>query len=176
MCGEKKGNRLKMPLIQGSPPHVRGKDSFILNFPLFSRITPACAGKRWGRMGNGEKRQDHPRMCGEKSSLFDSCPKTAGSPPHVRGKAWDWSQFGVSNRITPACAGKSRLYEYINNRKQDHPRMCGEKRGIGHNLAYQIGSPPHVRGKENPVPHTYPKNRITPACAGKRLRNVKRDI
>ncbi|EHO16131.1 hypothetical protein HMPREF9623_01555, partial [Stomatobaculum longum] len=29
-------------------------------------------------------------------------------------------------RITPACAGKTRIYECAPGRRQDHPRVCGE--------------------------------------------------
>ena len=31
------------------------------------RITPACAGKRPDHLHNKGRRQDHPRMCGEKT-------------------------------------------------------------------------------------------------------------
>ena len=50
--------------------------------------------------------------------------------------------------------------------------MCGEKvrKRTGKNL--RSGSPPHVRGKEGTPLENLPKDRITPACAGKRLGNA----
>ena len=46
--------------------------------------------------------------------------------------------------------------------------MCGEKRSISRFLSIQLGSPPRVRGKASPSAGTGSKDRITPACAGKR--------
>ena len=51
----------------GSPPHVRGKECVNSARKLPVGITPACAGKsRWLRPALA-LRQDHPRMCGEKT-------------------------------------------------------------------------------------------------------------
>ena len=49
-------------------------------------ITPACAGKSADRDHHRRVDRDHPRVCGEKSTLADAT--------------------GVNLRITPACAGK----------------------------------------------------------------------
>ena len=53
---------------------------------------------------------DHPRVCGEKNSIF--CPVFFG------------------DRITPACAGKSAKAVTIEAIQKDHPRVCGEKTEI----------------------------------------------
>ena len=49
--------------------------------------------------------------------------------------------------------------------------MCGEKLGDFNTETGEMGSPPHVRGKEyvNRPPRVHLG--ITPACAGKRGRN-----
>ena len=46
--------------------------------------------------------------------------------------------------------------------------MCGEKYKIKKRYPLEMGSPPHVRGKEYLGGGRYHVNRITPACAGKR--------
>ena len=75
-------------------------------------------------------------------------------------------------RITPACAGKSTCALVDGGRAQDHPRVCGEKgRGEPARLS-RSGSPPRVRGKAIVAgAHIY-HYRITPACAGKRLKKA----
>ncbi len=45
-------------------------------------------------------------MCGEKSENFDEVSTEEGSPPHVRGKGVDVLAVLLTDRITPACAGK----------------------------------------------------------------------
>ena len=86
MCGE---NRLVLELRRlalGSPPHVRGKLVMATLLMWALRITPACAGKtKWQtkKLGN---HGDHPRMCGENLENRSIVCKSAGSPPHVRGK------------------------------------------------------------------------------------------
>ena len=51
-------------------------------------ITPACAGKSVKVAFSRKMFQDHPRMCGEKYSINTPPSMAAGSPPHVRGKAF----------------------------------------------------------------------------------------
>ena len=88
MCGEKVQPLADWMMKQGSPPHVRGKAAVKALREELGRITPACAGKRKLHPRWCECWKDHPRMCGEKA-LFASHPAAiAGSPPHVRGKAF----------------------------------------------------------------------------------------
>ena len=67
-------------------------------------------------------------MCGEKSALSALVVKELGSPPHVRGKAKFINTAQNADGITPACAGKSPLFNLRVPAVKDHPRMCGEKR------------------------------------------------
>ena len=88
----------------------------------------------------------------------------------MRGKASASTAIPGSLRITPAYAGK-RLREGIKNkRKRDHPRVCGEKFSSMWRRYMVSGSPPRMRGKAaRPVRNAgFPG--ITPAYAGKRLR------
>ena len=68
MCGEKFFVSHAGSCITGSPPHVRGKVPGICKDLERVGITPACAGKSLTDKGLFILLQDHPRMCGEKSS------------------------------------------------------------------------------------------------------------
>ena len=115
-------------------------------------------------------------MCGEKSMAAPSSGPSTGSPPHVRGK--DGSEVVLDQRIgiTPACAGKSYLPDSPECQIRDHPRMCGEKKIWSLVILEPVGSPPHVRGKATGVAMTFPRARITPACAGKRLKRSRSTV
>ena len=70
VCGEKSVTWLKPKESSGSPPRVRGKVN-VGNNPLAKEgITPACAGKSDQRAFHRSEHQDHPRVCGEKSTIF----------------------------------------------------------------------------------------------------------
>ena len=71
--------------------------------------------------------------------------------------------------ITPACAGKSHIATVLRETFKDHPRLCGEKNDILVAPPTHLGSPPRVRGKDDPTHGLCLALRITPACAGKRF-------
>ena len=156
MCGEKARSRAMPTSAIGSPPHVRGKVGVTDIAPVSPRITPACAGKS--------------TICGEWQQTF------GGSPPHVRGKDMDTLQTVHDARITPACAGKRATICSSSTMKRDHPRMCGEKRYDLPGVACLVGSPPHVRGKVPALDAMVRHDRITPACAGKRLKRSRSTV
>ena len=73
--------------------------------------------------------------------------KSEGSPPPMRGKAYQQKIHHRVSRITPAYAGKSHKRRNICSPRRDHPRLCGEKTS---NFDFQtgtVGSPPPMRGK-----------------------------
>ena len=86
LCGEKTEDVFDLPPQTGSPPPMRGKAK-LRHFHRFKmRITPAYAGKRKICQYLRKLFQDHPRLCGEKSTK-SSCPlMQMGSPPPMRGK------------------------------------------------------------------------------------------
>ena len=154
--------------MSGSPPHVRGKDRLWQKRFHEVGITPACAGKRRAQDRQDPPRGDHPRMCGEKNASMVQENCQLGSPPHVRGKVDEEHIAEGRIRITPAYAGKRVRCSQQALPRTDHPRMCGEKYKIKKRYPLEMGSPPHVRGKEYLGGGRYHVNRITPACAGKR--------
>ena len=170
MCGEKITLLYALADKEGSPPHVRGKVDKSTYRNLQNRITPACAGKSLTATRAARSTGDHPRMCGEKPDCKAKRNPKKGSPPHVRGKEIGDPASCKPSRITPACAGKSFEEHGFVIGVWDHPRMCGEKLTTFDAGKLIPGSPPHVRGKAAVYAEPFTGSRITPACAGKRLR------
>ncbi len=133
------------------------------------RITPAYAGKSEFPPAFTKVSRDHPRLCGEKPSMNKFPSTEIGSPPPMRGK--ELPAYATSNyyRITPAYAGKSSLVADTQRRRQDHPRLCGEKGSLRESTRSSAGSPPPMRGKVDVINKLPGINRITPAYAGKRV-------
>ena len=107
MCGEKAARPVRLMFLQGSPPHVRGKEGRKYMSSYLDGITPACAGKS--------------------ANPLPASLQATGSPPHVRGKVNLSQKPMLGGRITPACAGKSGSLPMLLDSQRDHPRMCGEK-------------------------------------------------
>ena len=106
VCGEKVVLSIFLVPLMGSPPRVRGKERQQPRKHRVTRITPACAGKSLTIPKLTTRSWDHPRVCGEKSRVCPRSDPGTGSPPRVRGKARGCLRRPVSQRITPACAGK----------------------------------------------------------------------
>ena len=133
------------------------------------RITPAHAGKRERLSRIWELAQDHPRACGEKVSACVDSFLILGSPPRMRGKGFLCNPNQAPSGITPAHAGKSQKLLLKFEKKQDHPRACGEKARRSRALCLTSGSPPRMRGKEDLAEEEAKGKGITPAHAGKSI-------
>ena len=86
-------------------------------------------------------------MRGEDSMKTRSPRKSAGSPPHARGRRQHQQIRRSLHRITPACAGKTRNADLMPRAGGDHPRMRGEDGGKPILPVIMAGSPPHARGR-----------------------------
>ena len=152
-----------------SPPRMRGKAKNRCRSCPLTRITPACAGKRSSHAPRACMYRDHPRVCGEKPVTLTSNGHIQGSPPRMRGKVAGVCACNVVQGITPAYAGKSKVFKNLIPTYEDHPRVCGEKCAFSFWSLFLLGSPPRMRGKgrcHHPVIFV---DRITPAYAGKSL-------
>ena len=67
-------------------------------------------------------------MCGENVPVNIPWAIVVGSPPRVRGKQRKIVHQSLSERITPACAGKTAAVTEDDIIGGDHPRVCGENR------------------------------------------------
>ena len=150
-CGENRFHWGALVQIRGSPPHLRGKLKCIAEVCDICGITPAPAGKTAFFYRFISYSEDHPRTCGEnRLSLSEK-----------EGK----------RRITPAPAGKTPCLHLALINIKDHPRTCGENTLLSAILFMYIGSPPHLRGKPSLIYILKNPFRITPAPAGKTLKN-----
>ena len=70
------------------------------------RITPAYAGKSGSWYAVNVMVKDHPRIRGEKLTVYRIYGTVAGSPPHTRGKVLEMQNENAKIGITPAYAGK----------------------------------------------------------------------
>ena len=109
MCGKDYGIRYAWPTGVGSPPHVRERlMQDVIRGPN-GGITPACAGKTGASWPGSWADGDHPRMCGKDMYIPIRYRATRGSPPHVRERLRGFLNAFHNDRITPACAGKTRF-------------------------------------------------------------------
>ena len=89
---------------------MRGKLGEAVENQCAHRITPADAGKtRHGIACEGTV-GDHPRGCGENVVAVAASASSLGSPPRMRGKQDGTGIFILRGRITPADAGKTRVW------------------------------------------------------------------
>ena len=152
---------------------MRGKPRLLLQGADGKRITPAHAGKTEGKWQDQEKTEDHPRPCGENVYMTKEEIGAVGSPPPMRGKQ-PLGQFLLQILgITPAHAGKTLGLKIISYGGKDHPRPCGENAIFTSYAAKNLGSPPPMRGKPSILPATPAPVRITPAHAGKTIKNYR---
>ena len=147
---------------------MRGKGPAVVYLACKERITPAYAGKSFLYRLLLCLCRDHPRVCGEKAAYLRAECGPKGSPPRMRGKEAQKAKKTLVQGITPAYAGKSWAYLHAQTLCQDHPRVCGEKKGVHFYKDDYQGSPPRMRGKESQRTVTGQRVGITPAYAGKR--------
>ena len=172
LCGEKYLVSYHTVGAAGSPPPMRGKVTEAETVTKEDRITPAYAGKSPAGFSQYRDHWDHPRLCGEKSDRSATCFFKSGSPPPMRGKVRHAVKKVVVLGITPAYAGKSSGNGNTDSRRQDHPRLCGEKDFDVLHIPGMGGSPPPMRGKAYSCICPSTMSRITPAYAGKSICNL----
>ncbi len=151
---------------------MQGKVAVAVNVLAVPRITLAYARKRQTPMYADRIAKGHPRLRGEKRQRRSRIKSPSGSPPLTRGKVAALANHPNAPGITPAYAGKS--FRGVGNIvcRQDHPRLRGEKILLKTPYICVPGSPPLTRGKGKRRCAAYAAHGITPAYAGKRLKQV----
>ena len=145
MCGKDFYKHFGFLIHEGSPPHVRERLILGRLEGTGNGITPACAGKTGQSLRSRRSGRDHPRMCGKDYQLPKALFTNPGSPPHVRERLVYPRRRRPCPGITPACAGKTKLWLTVTPHLQDHPRMCGKDFAPIYDVHGRLGSPPHVR-------------------------------
>ena len=169
VCGENTRARLRILLLQGSSPRVRGKRAITV-YPPFSRgLIPACAGKTKMLNRTSLTLWAHPRVCGENWAFLLLPLRMFGSSPRVRGKPRRTSYLPHLQGLIPACAGKTSTRRESALARRAHPRVCGENTGCRGRRVIVPGSSPRVRGKLCRGSFHRRPCRLIPACAGKTI-------
>ena len=159
---------------EGSSPRVRGKPASAYSIDTRVGLIPACAGKTLPLLLLLENNRAHPRVCGENVPILFKALSTVGSSPRVRGKHYVVSAGRITQRLIPACAGKTTGTAFLSIVLSAHPRVCGENGGDPKKENTTSGSSPRVRGKPpQPISWLTPQ-RLIPACAGKTTRTATR--
>ena len=167
MGGEKPAVAAHVRAQLGSPPRGRGKGMELPPPVARHGITPAWAGRSPYFLYGKKDYKDHPRIGGEKAELTAAVISAMGSPPRRRGKGYREFGIDISDRITPAQAGKSVAPRQKRSALWDHPRVGGEKYSRPSYSRISMGSPPRGRGKAGLSRRSARPARITPAWAGK---------
>ncbi len=130
-------------------------------------VTAASAGRTRSRTPCSTRRSEHPRVGGEDSVAMYSSHRWSGTPPHRRGgPPSDARQLPVV-RNTPASAGRTSPTRSTSTRSSEHPRVGGEDGHATPEFRRSCGTPPRRRGGLPLRLGRYPRDRNTPASAGR---------
>ena len=167
-CAGKTRFQISLAVWLWDHPRVCGKNSFISSFADTGAGSPPRVREKLSWQGwFSVQVWDHPRVCGKNPNLEGTFINQLGSPPRVREKLSGQGCREFECRITPACAGKTRLAEELGVSLRDHPRVCGKNYLDLQHCRSVVGSPPRVREKPLSTAETVFQAGITPACAGK---------
>ncbi len=145
VCGNHSDGLVASDPVEGSPPRVREPLSPGFVGLRAAGITPACAGTTMDMAAERVHVWDHPRVCGNHTYICVNWLTPLGSPPRVREPRVDIATIGLSDRITPACAGTTDVRQYDEDEDEDHPRVCGNHGRVRYKYWEALGSPPRVR-------------------------------
>ena len=146
VCGEHKSERISKYSSLGSSPRVRGTQQRWNQPSTRKGIIPACAGNTRSGVRRRSAGRDYPRVCGEHPMASLMTGPMTGSSPRVRGTLRRSRGHERRAGIIPACAGDTMPRKARQRAWGDHPRVCGEHFCFSLWNAYDMGSPPRVRG------------------------------
>ena len=165
-CGELSCHRFVFVLAFGSSPRMRGTPAHRGDQDGQKRIIPAHAGNSRSSVTPPSTDTDHPRACGELSTVIGWTGPLVGSSPRMRGTLHPPELDELIVRIIPAHAGNSSSRPMASRRPTDHPRACGELIPRRRLSSVSSGSSPRMRGTHSqPLPRVQ-RGRIIPAHAG----------
>ena len=95
-----------------------------------------------------------------------------GTSPRMRGKPEDHAELAKAQRNIPAYAGKTACRRRQAARCWEHPRVCGENKGLKKAFFGNHGTSPRMRGKLDGAGGGHQAIRNIPAYAGKTLASM----
>ena len=107
VCGEHLPEPFRSSRIEGSSPRMRGTPCVRSCTCRTHGIIPAYAGNTSWRSGSRCRAWDHPRVCGEHSSIISSSVTPTGSSPRMRGTLSVMRNGRRTPGIIPAYAGNT---------------------------------------------------------------------
>ena len=122
----------------------------------------------------GGCREEHPRVCGENSPSHFAMVGLVGTSPRMRGKLIGERQVRRYLGNIPAHAGKTIIIGHQTCYQQEHPRACGENRGVEKKTPQVEGTSPRMRGKPAASSSASSAPWNIPAHAGKTISRGKR--
>ena len=168
-CGEHLRSIYAMFKSRGSSPRLRGTLAAQFGQGAFEGIIPALAGNTIRVLNPPSCARDHPRACGEHSSLETARWNDMGSSPRLRGTRRRCRPAAPSRGIIPALAGNTCRSNSNPPTCRDHPRACGEHFPSQLDLLHRMGSSPRLRGTLRGVLDLAAERGIIPALAGNTL-------
>ena len=130
VCGEHFRIPADEQVVAGSSPRMRGALGDLAGAGASGRIIPAYAGSTEFPDRFSYPARDHPRVCGEHSSISRMLSIGYGSSPRMRGALYSENGYAKIKRIIPAYAGSTVPVSRTGRRCKDHPRVCGEHFGV----------------------------------------------
>ena len=165
-CGEHVAPPSPSGFLLGSSPRLRGTPRACSRMYSRTGIIPALAGNTSCSGSPLPQTADHPRACGEHSSITSNTSWILGSSPRLRGTLKKFCMFPYSYGIIPALAGNTSDLARAHRFWRDHPRACGEHViGVNPEIA-ALGSSPRLRGTPRTIGTFLTSPRIIPALAG----------
>ena len=166
VCGEHATSSLTPVSPSGSSPRMRGALGLPIGELPRGGIIPAYAGSTLSICVRGKSYRDHPRVCGEHLAMASLKISLRGSSPRMRGALQAHAPWLPAKGIIPAYAGSTRREYQCLNRRQDHPRVCGEHPDDKSKQRAEQGSSPRMRGALRFISMSLGYARIIPAYAG----------
>ena len=145
---------------------MRGAPAIPAGIQSSSGIIPADAGSTPSEAPPCRKAGDHPRGCGEHSTVTAPLGFPSGSSPRMRGALAVDPGARLLHGIIPADAGSTLCPIGVMSSTPDHPRGCGEHPVQGKGDDRRAGSSPRMRGARYCVARLWGQAGIIPADAG----------
>ena len=157
------------PGLPETPPRARGRPTSPNTSSTIAGNTPACAGKTGSPESEVPGHRKHPRMRGEYGIQFNPFVTNLETPPRARGRPPLTLRCYFVSRNTPACAGKTLLFDHLTTLHKKHPRVRGEDFLAPATFFALAETPPRARGRRfDQQDRTSPVGN-TPAWAGKTI-------